>query len=550
LVSIVTLAAAGVFHCLLNDLAGGGGSDVGNGRVLGAIVTSNGNPAANTQVLLIPHEYNLETNGPLADTLIDTTDAAGVYSLRVSKGGMYNILAVQFVTRMRLIITNINVIRNDTVYVPVDTLREAGSIKVMLPDSVDAVNGYVFIPGTTIAKLLSGSSSFIVLDSVPAGVIPAVSYSTTVGSISSVIRYNVRVASGDTVSIMNPFWKYARQLCLNTTASGASVAGNVHNFPVLVRLTSSSFNFAQAKASGADIRFTKPDNTFLRYEIDQWDSAQGTAAIWVKADTVLGSSNSQYIEMYWGNSGAADSSNSAAVFDTSSGFEGVWHLDETSGTLARDASHNGFSGIYRGGLPRGESGPTGICQNIARPDTDYVDMGNVLNPGMKNFAIGVWLKRRALGTQQALIAKTNGGNPSAAYGYLLNFDASNLAHLYIATGSGTSWYSDSVFEYSSNLTITDSVTWHYMFAVVDRSDNALCKMYIDGIDRTGVVGGDVTCISAVSNTLNLHIGTESDDNFSYSGSIGEVTVAFTVRSADWVKLSYMNQKEQDALVKW
>jgi hypothetical protein len=177
LLSIVALAAAGVFHCSLNDLAGGGGSDVGNGRVLGAIVTSNGNPAANTQVLLIPHEFNLETNGPLADTLIDTTDAAGAYSLKAPAGEVYNIIAVQCVTLMRLIITNINVIRNDTVYVPVDTLREAGSIKVMLPDSVDAVNGYVFIPGTTIAKLLSGSSSFIVLDSVPAGVIPAISYS-------------------------------------------------------------------------------------------------------------------------------------------------------------------------------------------------------------------------------------------------------------------------------------------------------------------------------------------------------------------------------------
>jgi hypothetical protein len=253
--------------------------------------------------------------------------------------------------------------------------------------------------------------------------------------------------------------------------------------------------------------------------------------------------------MYWGNADAAAQSNSSAVFDSSNGFEGVWHLNETSGTLARDASYNGFTGTYKGGLPKGVVSPVGMGQNIIRPDTDYVEMGNVLNPGIKSFTIGVWLKRRALGTQQAFVAKTNGNAPSAAYGYLFNFDSDNLPHLYLATGSG-SWGGDSTFDVKTDLAIVDTTTWHYVFVVIDRSDSALCKMYIDGIDRTGHIGGNITRISAVTNTLSLHIGTESDNNCSFPGSIGEVTVAFTARSADWVKLCYMNQKAQDALVKW
>jgi len=251
--------------------------------------------------------------------------------------------------------------------------------------------------------------------------------------------------------------------------------------------------------------------------------------------------------MYWGNKNAVNTSSSAAVFDTSSGFEGVWHLGETSGTIARDASHNGYTGIYKGGLPDGISSPLGISQYIARPDTDYIEMGNVLNIGANNISIGLWVKRASFGTQQALIAKTNGNGPSTGYGYLFSIDLFNYPHFYMASG-GANFGDDSVFDVASNLTITDSTAWHYLLVSVDRSDNTHCKMYVDGIDRTGVIRGNISSVANVTNALNLHFGTESDDNYSFSGFMSDVTIAFTARSADWVKLSYMNRKVNDALV--
>jgi hypothetical protein len=166
---------------------------------------------------------------------------------------------------------------------------------------------------------------------------------------------------------------------------------------------------------------------------------------------------------------------------------------------------------------------------------------------MKNISIGVWFKRAAFGTQQAVIAKTNGDGPSAVYGYLLSIDLFNFPHFYMASG-GAEFGDDGVFDITSNLTLTDSTTWHYVFVAADRSDNNRCKMYVDGIDRTGTLRGNVSRVANVANTLNLHMGTESDNNYSYKGAIGEVTVAFTARSADWVKLSYMNQKDGDRLV--
>jgi hypothetical protein len=545
--SILSVLAALLCQCTLSGLSGGGTEDV-NTKVTGMVFNPDRTPASHAQVLLIAADYDPVRSARDA-VLTDTTNEAGEYRFTVSKSGLYNAQIVDIAARTRAMVARMPVVGETAAFPPAE-LSKPGVVKVMVQLNANTTNGYMYIPGTTVFAYLQNGSGFVMLDSVPADMAADIAYSTTNTYVSTVLRYGVQVKSSDTTVVWNSGWNYSRKIILNTSSSGASVAGAVTGFPVLVRLTGDNFDFTQAGNNGEDIRFTKPDNTFLPYEIERWDPVAGLAEVWVKVDTVRGGDSTQSLTMYWGASaGSATSSmsNGAAVFDSASGFEGVWHLNETSGARAADASHNGFTGTYKGGLPRGESGPLGICQNIMRPDTDYVDMGNVLNPGVKNFSIGVWLKRRALGTQQAIIAKTNGNAPSAAYGYLFNFDSDNLPHLYMATGSG-SWGGDSTFDVKTDLAIADSTTWHYVFVVIDRSDNALCKMYVDGIDRTGHIGGNITHISAIVNAINLHIGTESDHNCSFSGSLGEATIAFTARSADWVKLCYMNQKAQDELI--
>src|SRR5690606_13315892 len=81
-------------------------------------------------------------------------------------------------------------------------------------------------------------------------------------------------------------WSKSKEITLNTTASGANVAGEVRNFPVLIRLGSAeSTILSEAKAGGADIRFARGDIA-LPYEIESWSTT--AAAIWVKVDTIKG----------------------------------------------------------------------------------------------------------------------------------------------------------------------------------------------------------------------------------------------------------------------
>ena len=535
------------FGTCSNQLAGGT-STTDNPKIFGVIIGDDQQPAQNTQVVLLPQNYN-----PLIDsaTLIaNTTDANGRYVLPVFHNGVYNIQAVNLVKSTRLLIQKIAVTEaDDSVQVNVDTLKHSGTIKVELPDSIDRTNGYIYIPGTTIFTLLADTGSQVMLNSVPAATLPTVCYSTRNTTDPTVLRHSVIVSPDSTTVVAMTEWKYSARLFFNTTSSGAGVTGTVRDFPVLVRLNSRNFEFSQALSNGEDIRFTKADGSPMSFEFGQWDAASQLAAIWVKVDTVYGNDDSHFIFMYWGNSNAQSvKPNGAAVFDSANGFEGVWHLNETSGTQAADASQNGFAGTYMGGLPRNVNGPTGICQSITQPFSDYVDMGNVLNPEMKNISIGIWAKKDSSGTL-TLIAKTNGYAPSAEYGYALAITDKNFPLFYMASG-GAQWGDDSAFDISSSQAITDTTTWHYLFVVVDRTDNDRCKMYVDGIDKTGIVQGDVTKVANVNNDHNLRIGIENDNDCPFKGMIGEATIAFTTRSADWVKLSYMNQKEQDALVKW
>lgn len=527
----------------------GGSTDTELGCVvIGRVYDQLGLPASQTRINLIPQHYNPVTDAPLPDSLTDTTDSKGEYVFSKIPKGAYTLLADQKILNEKSLITGIIIGDNDTQLVHPDTLQQTGSIALEFLSPIDSINGYVYIPGTT---FFAPAAMHSVLKGIPSGHIPAIYYAQSTDVTKSfVIDTNVNVIAGNTIVINNYHtWSFSKRIFLNTTAAGADVKNDVPGFPLLIRLTSVIFDFGQADVNGRDIRFAKADGSPLPCEIQRWDPSNGHAEIWVKMDTVYGNNDKQYIVMYWGNALAQAVSGKAAVFDSSCGYQGVWHLNEKSGTTALDASHNGYSGIYKGGLPESENGPSGICQIIAKPDTEYVDIGNVLNPGMKNISVGIWFKRASFGTQQALIAKSNGDGPSVTYGYLFSIDLLNFPHFYLISG-GSQWGDTGSFDLSSNLTITDSTSWHYVQVSIDRSDNNKCKLYIDGTDRTGTIRGDVSLVTNVANTYNLHIGTESDNNYSYNGSIAEASIAFVPRSSDWVKLCYMNQKDLDELLKW
>ena len=83
-----------------------------------------------------------------------------------------------------------------------------------------------------------------------------------------------------------PAWSHSLDLYYDTSPDRVNLTGDVVDFPVLVRLTKAEFPFAEARDSGQDLRFSKPDGTPLSFEIDLYDPIAGKADIWVRMDTV------------------------------------------------------------------------------------------------------------------------------------------------------------------------------------------------------------------------------------------------------------------------
>ncbi|HEX2956725.1 MAG TPA: DUF2341 domain-containing protein [Chitinispirillaceae bacterium] len=534
-----------------NQPLAGGSSQQGNGKIVGAVVNLDGSPAKKVSIRICPDDYlQKPLPGSDRDNVFEVfTDSLGRFTVDGLQSGIYSIEANNKVTVAAMTTTAINELDSSS---DIGTLclkpyaKISGSVKSFATGSNTA--SIIQIKGLERYTRLNDDGSFAFND------LPEGRFEVRVVSGDSAVP--PRIVSGittqsertDTLSIPSQ-WRYGHRFHLNTTATGADISESVNHFPVLLRLTGENFDFSQTNSDGSDVRFIRKGTTFLSYEIESWDNESKQAEVWIKVDSIYGNDSIQSITMFWDNNAAEPLINTCHVFDTSLGYAGVWHLNEKTGCSATDVSGNNYTGTYKGGLPRNDNSGIGVCQRIEQPDSDYVDMGNILNIGNSNITIGLWIKQGSFKTPQALIAKTNGDLPSASYGYLLSIDPGNFPHFNIASG-GTAWGDDSTFDIACSLVIPDTTSWHYLSIVIDRATNTNCKMYLDGIDRTGKITGNITTVPSVSNAASLRIGTENDNNGSFNGSIAEATISLTTRSSPWVKLLYMNQKSRDALVKW
>lgn len=227
-IAIITcLACLHYFRCSVPTQVVGGGSDT---EVSGKIVDTEGDPAPNTIVQLIPNDFNPYKEAGLLDSLpVDTTDSMGAYCFHsIDTGGMYNIQALHLTERTSVFVKDIEA-AGDTTHVPTGILTEPGSIRTFLPNTVDTVDGYVFIEGSTILHDLSGGSYIggsyylIVIDSVPTGLMPSVIYVPRQQDPHQYLLSNIAVVqSNDTTDvgdITKPIWRFSLLVAVDDEVS-------------------------------------------------------------------------------------------------------------------------------------------------------------------------------------------------------------------------------------------------------------------------------------------------------------------------------------------
>jgi biopolymer transport protein ExbB len=146
---------------------------------------------------------------------------------------------------------------------------------------------------------------------------------------------------------------YAYRTKINLNAQAAGVTGDVARAPVLIRLHTGNFDFADVKADGSDLRFVAGDDrTPLAFHVEKWAPAEQQALVWVDVSNLKPGAASA-IYAYYGNEKAEADQNAAGTFGAD--YRLVWHFD--SAGAPQDATSNGLNGL--GGEGRNAGGLIG-----------------------------------------------------------------------------------------------------------------------------------------------------------------------------------------------
>lgn len=556
------IAAIALLQCVSDNNIAGTGSHAGNGRITCVLYNTDGSFASGASVYLRPHDYTANISSVALSqsniSRIDTrTDSHGVFFIDSLDSGNYFIEVNDGSGHAVLLRCTIEE-GDSTVLLPSDTLRPAGTITGTFTSSIDRQEIlYVQIYGLErISVCDTETGEFTVYD------LPQETYTIRAVSFSDDSEFvevdSITIRSGEITHIgtfdfyHQSHWNHSARLFLNTSVEGAGVTGDVVNFPVLIRLRSDNFDFSQAKEDGSDLRFTKVDGQPLPYEIERWNTVDMEADIWVKVDTVYGNNSSQFILMYWGNSEAVSESNGGAVFDTADAFQGVWHLSGKEMEVAVDATVNRYDGIPVGmsenanvaGAIGGARAFDGISSYINMPNT----AGSRLNFTEDAFySISSWVYAEKIDSLYHAIAGK--GHEQ----YYLQFKCLKNNR---ATWEFVEFQDQLGWEYSE-----DSIPpapgdreWVYLTGV--RSGTAQ-RFYINGemvVEVAALMPGKYGRNTVDDFTIGSH-GRSVDLPYYqgwsfFNGLIDEVRVSSISRTDDWVRLCYMNQKKEDALVEF
>ena len=295
------------------------------------------------------------------------------------------------------------------------------------------------------------------------------------------------------------------------TIDKSKIDSDLTDFPVLVKLTSSNFDFSKANSDGYDIRFTSADGTtLLKYERERHDSDNEVAEYWVKIPSISSSEDTIFY-IYYRTEDTADGADPTNVWD--SNFKGVWHMkDLTTSTIEDSTSNN------NDGTKKAINEPVEVDGQIAKAQSfdgsnDYISTSWNQLTGNAARSIEVWFKTGSTSDSNWISWGTNNSNQLSQVGIWQG----GLGYLGYANELTTpaSAYADNA--------------WHHLVVTFDGS---AMKLYLDSVEKNS------KSTTLNTGTSNLNIGRSITVSNYYNGTLDEVRISGVARSSAWIKASY------------
>jgi hypothetical protein len=346
-----------------------------------------------------------------------------------------------------------------------------------------------------------------------------------------------RVDPPDTVKPKDPdyaAWNHHSTVAVNVRSLGLGQGVTLLDFPLLIRFNRDNFDFGQAADSGRDLRFVHGGRE-LAYGISRWDTREELAEVWVRIDSIRGEADFDPIRMYWGNPAAPSRSNSAGVFDSAAGYQGVWHLDESGAGL--DGEYRDATGRFHatGGsaagnrTPRRSEGVVGHGQNfLFGGNPGHISLPSQFDPG-DQWSWQTWIKVE--GSNEGIIFHKGDAWEASRQRFRIKVMSGPGQQLAVVREGD---------EYVSNIYLPRGAFVHLGMVY----HGGKLDVYVDGFLRESVAW-----TQGSGHGTSAFIGTSDAPGAStFTGELDEFWFSSRPHSAAWVRLAYENQRLNSYLV--
>jgi subtilisin-like proprotein convertase family protein len=272
-------------------------------------------------------------------------------------------------------------------------------------------------------------------------------------------------------------------------------------------------------------------------------SGTGKLVAWVRIPTLFENNQDTVIYMYYGNPYITSATaNATGVWNTSNGWRGVWHLNETVADEGTSGIHIDSTSNNNSGTQHGNSNITGKMANgqdfdgnTTAPDYVNVPHHSSIDFGAgQDFTVSAWVKTTQPGVAGVypLIVSKEYDALLPRYGFsLVLHDGNTDSRWYLDTYSNNTKY----LAYGSN-NIADG-NWHYLVGI--RSGSDLITYENGNYSNTTAASS-----GSYSKNVPFRMGTSGEatpGSWSiFDGSIDEVRISGVARDACWIETEYNN----------
>jgi cysteine-rich repeat protein len=358
----------------------------------------------------------------------------------------------------------------------------------------------------------------------------------------------------------NAAYTYRRSITIDRTRIGNTGAPTtLSNYPLLISVTSTSLRTVAnggrvQHASGYDIAFTGADTTTcggpatctFAYEIERYNAVTGEVIAWIRIPalrTVSSSSDTIIFVQYGDNTITSPTQNVNGTWETN--FRGVWHMNQSPAGAAPQMTDSTSTAAHA----TANNGPTaaatarvgaGVTLDGTNDYFDFTTNAAFSWTSSDTFTYSGWF--RTSDSNGPITSSRNSGNGNPVLSVHVGFDGgtSNPGHLMalVRDDSNGAGYAEVIGG------TCDDNNWH-MFTIT-RTGGTL-QLYMDGVSQGSNTGAGAAA-AITTNTRNLGrdgtwvtAGFGNADQQFLAGTIDELRISRTIRSADWITTDYNTQ---------